>query len=54
MGMVRKGFGNIPLEDVTMERVRVEQFKESLCEIGDESILFFSKVSFSKFFLESL
>ena len=26
MGMVRKGFGNVPLKDVTMERVRVEEF----------------------------
>ena len=32
VGMVRKGFGNEPLKDVTMERVRVEEFEESLCE----------------------
>ena len=32
MGMVRKGFGNVPLKDVTMERKRVEEFEESLCE----------------------
>ena len=33
MGMVRKGFGNVPLNDVTMERKRVvEEFDESLCE----------------------
>ena len=32
MGMVRKGFGNIPLKDVTMERKKVEEFEESLCE----------------------
>ena len=32
MGMVRKGFGNEPLKDVTMERMRVEEFEESLCE----------------------
>ena len=32
MGMVRKGFGNVSLKDVTMERVRVEEFEESLCE----------------------
>ena len=32
VGMVRKGFGNKPLKDVTMERMRVEEFKESLCE----------------------
>ena len=32
MGMVRKSFGNIPLKDLTMERKRVEEFEESLCE----------------------
>ena len=32
VGMVRKCFGNVPLKDVTMERVRVEEFEESLCE----------------------
>ena len=32
MDMVRKGFGNIPLKDLTMERKRVEEFEESLCE----------------------
>ena len=32
VGMVRRGFGNEPLKNVTMERVRVEEFKESLCE----------------------
>ena len=32
MGMVKKGFGNEPLKDVTMERVKVKEFKESLCE----------------------
>ena len=32
MGMVRKCFGNIPLKDVTMERKRVNEFEESLCE----------------------
>ena len=32
MGMVRKGFGNIPFKDLTMERKRVEEFEESLCE----------------------
>ena len=31
-GMVRKGFGNESLKDVTMERMRVEEFEESLCE----------------------
>ena len=32
VGMVRKGFGNEPLKHVTMERMRVEEFEESLCE----------------------
>ena len=32
MGMVRKGYGNVPLKDVTIERKRVEEFEESLCE----------------------
>ena len=32
MGMVRKGFGNVPLKDLTMKRKRVEEFEESLCE----------------------
>ena len=32
MGMVRKGFGNVPLKDVTMEMKRVEEFEESLCK----------------------
>ena len=32
VGMVRKGFGNEHLKDVTMERVRVEEFEESLYE----------------------
>ena len=32
MGMVRKGLGNIPLKDLTMERKRVDEFEESLCE----------------------
>ena len=30
--MVRKGFDNEPLKDVTMETVRVEEFEESLYE----------------------
>ena len=37
-----------------MERVRVEEFGESKDEIVDESILFFSRVSLSKFSLEAL
>ena len=32
VGMVRKGFGNEPFKDVTMEGMRVEEFEESLCE----------------------
>ena len=32
MGMVRKDFSNVPLKDLTMERKRVEEFEESLCE----------------------
>ena len=32
IGMLRKGFGNIPLKDMTMERKRVEEFEESLYE----------------------
>ena len=32
MGMVRKFFGNVSLKDLTMERKRVEEFEESLCE----------------------
>ena len=52
--MVRKGLGNEPLKDVTMERVRIEEFEESLCEDWDESILFFSRVFLSKFSQEAL
>ena len=32
VGMVRKRFGNEPLKDVTMEKVRIEEFEESLCK----------------------
>ena len=32
VGMVRKSFGNEPLKDVTMERMRVKEFEESLSE----------------------
>ena len=32
VGMMRKSFGNEPLKDVTMERMRVEEFEESVCE----------------------
>ena len=30
MDMVRKGFGNEPLKNLTMKRKRVEEFEESL------------------------
>ena len=30
--MARKGFGNVPLKDLAMERKRVEEFEESLYE----------------------
>ena len=32
MVIVRKGFGNVPLKDLTIERKRLEEFEESLCE----------------------
>ena len=32
MAMVRKVLANEPLKDVTMERVRVKEFEESLCK----------------------
>ena len=32
MSMVRKVLANEPLKDVIMERVRVEEFEESLCK----------------------
>ena len=32
MGKVRKVLANEPLKDVTMERVKVEEFEESLCK----------------------
>ena len=47
MDMVRTGFGNMPLKGLIMERKRVEEFE-------DESILFYSRVSLSKFSLEAL
>ena len=52
--MMRKGFGNEPLKDVTMERVRVKELKSLYMKIVDESILFFSRVFLSKFSLEAL
>ena len=32
MVMVSKGFGNMPLKDLTMERKGVKEFEKSLCE----------------------
>ena len=32
MGMVGKFLANEPLKDVTIEKVRVEEFEKSLCE----------------------
>ena len=32
VGMVRKGFGNEPLKDLTMKRKRVQEFEKSLGE----------------------
>ena len=32
MSMMTKSFGNVPLKDLTMERKRVKEFEESLCE----------------------
>ena len=41
VGMVRKRFGQKPLKDVTMERVRVEEFEESLCkDCGRVNLIF--------------
>ena len=37
-----------------MEMERVEELENQRMKILDESILFFSRVSFSKFFLEAL
>ena len=54
MDMVRKGFDKKPLKDLTMEKKRVEEFEVSYVKIVDESILFYSRVSLSKFSLEAL
>ena len=54
MGMVSKGFGNVPLKDLTMEMKRVVEFEESLCEDCGWVNLVFSRVSLSKFSLEAL
>ena len=52
--MVRKGFGNVPLKDVTMERVRVEEFEESLYENWGMSQSFFSLEFLSQYSLKKL
>ena len=43
-----------PLKDMTMERVRVEEFENQRYKIVDESILLFSKVYLSKFSMKAL
>ena len=45
---------NVPLKDVTMERVRVKELENQRTKIVDELILFFFRVSLSKFSLEAL
>ena len=32
IGMMRKGIGNVPLKDLSMETKKVEEFEESLSE----------------------
>ena len=54
MGMVRKVLANESLKDVTIERVRVEEFEESLSKDCKWVNLVFSRVSLSKFSLEAL
>ena len=49
-GYGEKMFGNKPFNDLTM----VRNLKSLLMKIGDESIFFFSRVSLSKFSLETL
>ena len=46
--MMGKGFGNESLKDTTMERVRVEEFEESLCEDCGFSLGFLSQYSLWK------
>ena len=45
---------NVPFKDISIENVRVKEFGESKMKIVDESILFFSRISLSKFSLEAL
>ena len=53
MSMVRKGFDNVPLKDLTMERKKVEEFEESICkDCGYINLVF--RISLPKFFLEAL
>ena len=49
-----KVLANGPLNDLTMERVRVKKFEESLCKDCGWVNLIFSRVSLSKFSLEAL
>ena len=42
-----------PLKDMSMERVRVEEFENQRYKIMDESILLFSRVYFSKILSEN-
>ena len=42
-----------PLKDMSMERVRVEEFESQRYKIMDESILLFSRVYFSKILSEN-
>ena len=44
MSMMRKGFGNEPLKDITMEMVRVKEFEESLREDFSLEALYISWV----------
>ena len=52
--MVRTRFGIMPLKDLTMERKRDEEFEETLRYRLCELILFFFRVSLSKFSLKAL
>ena len=52
---MRKCFGNEPLKDITMERVRVEEFKESLCkDYGWVNLVFLWGFSLNILFRSSL
>ena len=50
--MMRKGFDNEPLKDITMERVRVKEFEEYLCVDWSQS--FFSLGFLSQYSLWKL